>query len=303
VSRSSDYSEVTCLAREVYWLVTSRFYRRPMPVAASKRCRTYRFRLHPTVRQSRVLKSQPDLQCELYNAALEERIGAWAWEQRRVTYVEQTRMLKSLRGVRPEVLACGTTLCRGTLKRLDRAMAGYFGRLRRGDTPGFPRFRSEQRWDSMQWEDTAGWKLTDSHRLRLLGIGEIKMNYYRPITGTPKAITVKREGKKWWVSVRCVDVPAQPLPATGREVGVDLGVVNLVAMSEGEPQQGERFGGRAKQQLSEARRRLSRKQRGSNRRRRQVEVVAHRTSDATRPISSAVAWSTSTTSSCWKTCL
>jgi putative transposase len=113
----------------------------------------------------------------------------------------------------------------------------------------------------MQWEDTAGWKLTDSHRLRLLGIGEIKMNYYRPITGTPKAITVKREGKKWWVSVRCVDVPAQPLPATGREVGVDLGVVNLVAMSEGEPQQGERFGGRAKQQLSEARRRLSRKQR------------------------------------------
>ncbi|MGB7103311.1 MAG: transposase [Acidimicrobiales bacterium] len=188
--------------------------------------------------------------------------------------MDQCRTLTSLKEVRPEVVTCGVTLCRGTLKRLDRAFDGFFRRVQSGEPPGFPRFRSAHRWDSMQWEDYGGWKVTDDHRLRLLGIGEIKMNYYRPHKGTPKAITVKLEGKKWWVSVRCVDVPAKPLPKTGREVGIDLGVVNIVATSDGEPLLGEQFGSRAKKQLAEAQRQLATKQRGSNHRRRQVEVVA-----------------------------
>ena len=65
--------------------------------------------------------TQLDLQRELYNAALEERIGAWEWERRCVTYFDQTKTLTGLKEVRPDVVACGTTLCRGTLKRLDRA--------------------------------------------------------------------------------------------------------------------------------------------------------------------------------------
>jgi putative transposase len=92
--------------------------------------------------------------------------------------------------------------------------------------------------------------------------------------GVPKAITVKREGTKWWVSVRCVDVPALPLAPTGREVGVDLGIANLVATSDGELIVGEHFGSRARSQLALAQQSLATKQRGSNRRRRQVDVVA-----------------------------
>jgi putative transposase len=246
----------------------------PVSKDAIRRCRTYHYRLHPTARQTMALSHQLELQRELYNAALEERIGAWKRERRTVNYVDQCRTLTGLKDVRREVLDCGVTLCRGTLKRLDRAFDSFHRRVQRGEPPGFPRFRSVHRWDSLQWEDKGGWKLTDAHRLRLLGIGEIKMNYYRAHQGTPKAITVKREGKKWWVSVRCVDVPASPLPATGREVGIDLGVVNIITLSEGEPLLGEQFGSRSKTVLAEAQRSLARKQRGSVRRRRQVEVVA-----------------------------
>ncbi len=245
-----------------------------MPPVANRRCRTYRYRLYPTVRQTQALAAQLELQRELYNAALDERIGAWKWERRSVSYFDQCRTLTGLKEVRPEVLSGGVTLCRGTLKRLDRAFDGFFRRVQRGEPPGFPRFRSARRWDSLQWEDRHGWKLTDAHRLRLLGVGEIKMNYHRSHQGTPKAITVKREGRKWWVSVRCADVLASPLPPTGREVGIDLGVVNLVALSEGEPLLGEQFGSRSKARLAEAQRSLATKQRRSARRRRQVEVVA-----------------------------
>ena len=82
----------------------------------------------PTVRQRAALVGLLGLQCELYNAALEDRRGAWRWEHRSVSYVDQCRTLTHLRGVRPEVLAAGVKVCRGTLKRLDRAFAGFYRR-------------------------------------------------------------------------------------------------------------------------------------------------------------------------------
>ncbi len=246
-----------------------------MSKVSPKRCRTYRYRLHPTVHQSQALTSQLHYQCELYNAALEERKGAWNWEKRPVTYFNQCKTLTGLSDVRPEVISSGVTLCRGTLKRLDRAFAGFYRRVGTGENPGFPRFKSACRWDSLQWEDKGGWTVKGAERrLRLKGIGEVKMNYYRPFAGVPKVITVKREGTKWWVSVRCVDVPALPLAPTGQEVGVDLGVINLVALSDGELIEGSRFTARSSKRLADAQRRLANKQPGSNRRRRQVEEVA-----------------------------
>jgi putative transposase len=226
------------------------------------------------VKQTRALVSQLNYQRELYNAALEERIGAWEWERRSVSYFNQCKTLTGLFEVRPEVLRCGVVLCRGTLTRLDRALIAFFRRVKEGETPGFPRYKSAQRFDSLEWGDRSGWKLKpEVRRLRLLGIGEIKTNYHRPCVGVPKAITVKREGTKWWLTVHCVDVPANPLAPTGRKVGLDLGVANLVATSDGDLIVGDQFGARASEQLANAQRSLARKQRGSNRRRRQVDEV------------------------------
>jgi putative transposase len=239
------------------------------------RCRTYRYCLHPTVKQTHALTRLLNYQRELYNAALEERVGAWTWERRRVTYVDQCRTLTGLAEVRPEVLGSSVVLCRGTLKRLDRAFAGFFRRVKEGGAPGFPRFKSAPRFNSLQWEDRTGWKLKfEDRRLRLLGIGEIKTNVHRPYEGVPKAITVKREGTKWWLSVRCVDVPATPLAPTGRRVGLDLGVANLVVTSDGELLGNPRFAARAQARLAASQRALATKERGSTRRRRQVEEVA-----------------------------
>lgn len=236
--------------------------------------RSFRYQLRPTGRQTESLVALLDVQRELYNAALEERIGAWKWERRSVPYFDQCRTLTGLREVRPDVLAWGVIVCRGTLKRLDRAFAAFYRRCRTGETPGFPRFKGKHRWDSVQWEDTAGWKISDAGRLYLQGVGHVKVNLHRPLRGVPKAITVKREGRRWYVSIRCVDVPAQPLPTTGRAVGVDRGITALVATSDGELIANERFGQRAAKRLAKAQQDLARKKRGGGRRRRAVERVA-----------------------------
>jgi len=107
-----------------------------------------------------------------------------------------------------------------------------------------------------------------------MGIGGIKMRLHRPIRGTPKAITVRREGRRWWVTIRCVDVPGEPLPPTGRDVGIDLGVNVLVATSDGTLITNDRHAERAAHHLARAQQRLATKQRGSQHRHRAVERVA-----------------------------
>ena len=237
--------------------------------------RTNRYRLHPTKLQRLSLVKLQRLQCELYNAALEERIGVWKWERRSVTFFDQCRTLTGLKDVRPEVVSSGITVCRSTLMRLDRAYGAFYRRVRLGETPGFPRFKSSNRFDSLQWFDRGGWKVKFEHRrLYLKGIGEIKTNYHRPLLGEPKAITVKREGTKWWLCVHCINVPATPLARTGREVGIDLGVTHIIATSDGKRVLGEHFGSKAQHKLAKDQRSLAKKQRGSNRRRLQVEEVA-----------------------------
>ncbi len=239
------------------------------------RCRSYRYLLQPTVHQRADLERLLLNQCELYNAALEERQGAWTWERRSVSYVDQTRTLTTVRGARPEVLDHGVTVCRGTLKRLDRAFAAFYRRCRAGQAPGYPRFKSSQRWDSVQWEDRSGWRLDiENRRLRLLGIGNVKVRLHRAVRGTPKAITVAREGQRWWVTLRSVDVPAEPRPATGRQVGIDLGIVAQLATSDGEVVEEGRYGRRAAERLANAQRALKDKRRGSRRRQRAMDRVA-----------------------------
>jgi putative transposase len=239
------------------------------------RCRSFRYKLSPTARQESALVGLLGLQCELYNAALEERRGAWRWEHRSVSYVEQCRTLTGLRAVRPEVLAAGVTVCRGTLRRLDWAFAAFYRRAKAGQRPGYPRFRPLSRWDSLQWEDRNGWRLDKAaRRLHLHGVGALKVRLHRPLKGTAKAITVRREGRRWWVTIRCVDVPAEPLPATGRQVGIDLGVTVLVATSDGDLLANDRPSRRAAAQLASAQRALATKQRGSRHRRRAAERVA-----------------------------
>jgi putative transposase len=243
--------------------------------ALPKRCRTYRYRLHPTVRQTHALARQLNFQCELYNAALEERKGAWNWEKRSVTFFGQCEMLTGLIDVRPEVLSSGSLSVEGPLSASTGPSLVSIVVWGQARTPAFPASSRLGRWDSLQWEDRNGWTVKGAERrLRQCGIGEVKMNYHRTLAGVPKAITVKREGTKWWVSVRCVDVPATPLAPTGCEVGVDLGVLNLVALSDGELIEGSRFAARSSERLADAQRRLASKQRGSNRRSRQVGEVA-----------------------------
>jgi putative transposase len=193
--------------------------------------------LEPTVGQSVRLERLVDLQRELYNAALEERRGAWRWERRRVTKYEQYR---ELTGFGEVTGTYGVTVCRGTLNRLDEAFKGFFRRIRSGARAGFPRFKGRGRFRSLSWPDGSGWKLDKSNgehsgRLYLQGVGPLRVVGSRKIPpGVGKTLTVCRRGRRWEATVFVEIERPPPRAATGRAVGIDVGVVSLATTSDGE---------------------------------------------------------------------
>jgi putative transposase len=85
----------------------------------------------------------------LYNAALEERIGAWKLCRKSINYYDQANQLKAMRADGCLSLA-NFSCCQDVLRRLDKTFQAFFGRVKRGEKKvGYPRFRSSRRYDSI----------------------------------------------------------------------------------------------------------------------------------------------------------
>lgn len=243
--------------------------------------RAFTYRLHPTVKQSRAIASSIRLQCELYNASLEERVMTYKWHKRGVssakapTKFDQFRTLTGLFELRPELASFGVTVCRGTLTRLDEAFRGFFSRVEKGQAPGFPRFKSVARFDSLTWCDAKGWRLDEkTRRLYIQGVGHVKLNLHRPLAGTAKTLTIARRGAHLEATVFCAKVPKQLLPATGNMVGLDLGVGVLVAGSDGTLYDHPRHRRRLAPLLKKAQAERSRHTKGSSRHKKATTQIA-----------------------------
>ena len=143
-----------------------------------------------------------------------------------VRYGQQSAQLKDIRASDPDQGRWSFSSQQATLRRLDKAMAAFYRRCKAGQKrAGYPRFKALDRWDSVEWPkdgDGCRWK-PGTGRVHLQGVGHVKVHAHRAVEGRVKTISLKREGRRWYVVLSCDDVPARPLPATGRQVGVDVG--------------------------------------------------------------------------------
>jgi putative transposase len=114
----------------------------------------------------------------------------------------------------------------------------------------------------------------DNGFLVLSKIGRIAVRWSRPIEGTPKTVTISQEADGWYVCFSCADVPVQPLPTTGLETGIDLGIEAFATLSNGTRIFSPGWYRKAERALKTAQRRVSRRKKGSNRRRKAVTLLA-----------------------------
>lgn len=105
-------------------------------------------------------------------------------------------------------------------------------------------------------------------------IGRIAIHWSRPIEGTPKSVTISKEADGWYVCFSCADVPVKPFPPTGQETGIDLGIEALATLSDGARVFSPGWYRKAERALKTAHRRVTRRKKGSNRRRKAVALLA-----------------------------
>ena len=206
--------------------------------------KSFNYRLYPTKRQQRLLSEQLEELRWLWNTLLAERKQAWEERREAVDYYEQKAELPSLKAdLHPGLKQVHSQVAQDVALRLKKAMGAFFRRLKAGESPGYPRFRGQGRYDSLtypQWDN--GVKLSASgKRLLLSKVGDVKIILHRPFEGTPKTATIRRTATgKWYVTISCEWEPT-PLPATGRQVGIDVGLLTFATLSAGDEIANPRF--------------------------------------------------------------
>jgi putative transposase len=204
---------------------------------------------------------------ELYNAALQERREAWNRCQVSVNYITQANQLPEIKMLRPDVGGIHSQVLQDTLKRLQRAFENFFRRVKAGEKPGYPRFKGKDRYDSFTYPQD-GWKL-DGDKLWLSKIGSMRVRLSRPIEGIIKTVTIKREAGRWYIIFTC-EVDPEPLPMIGSMIAVDVNVENFLTTSDGEVVDNPRWYRKAEEFLAWCQHLVSRKTKGSKRRRKAV---------------------------------
>ncbi len=260
--------------------------------------KAFKYRLYPTSNQEQTLFWTLSRCRELYNAALSERKDSYQQYERSlllvnaqtrqviaatmvanqrvrsVSYYEQKRDLVEIKGIREEYQDIHSQVLQDVLLRLKRAFDGFFRRLDQGQDPGFPRFQGRNRYNSFTYPQAGGFSLTHDGRVYLSKIGSIKVKFHRPIEGVPKTCTIKYEAGQWYAVFSCEVEQPLPLPVGTSEVGVDLGVTHFAALSDGTFIESPRCYRKAQKKLERLQRALSRKKRGSHRRKKVVQAIA-----------------------------
>jgi putative transposase len=236
--------------------------------------KTFKYKLQPTSAQEQALAFVLRRCCELYNAALEERREAWRRRDVSITLADQSAQLPAIKGVRPEYGDIHSQVLQDVLTRLDRAFQAFFRRVKAGEKPGYPRFKPATRYTSFTYKQFGSGATLDDGFLVLSKIGRLALRWSRPIEGRPKTVTVSREADGWYVCFSCDEVPIKPLPATGQETGIDVGLESFATLADGTHIQTPGFYRRAQAYLRRCQRRVARRQKGSHRRKKAVVVLA-----------------------------
>ena len=199
--------------------------------------RSYTYRLYPSKAQSVVLTEMLGAFCDLYNAALQQRIEAYQRQHKMLRYLDQASELKAVRAVDERLAHFSYSAGQQVLRRLDKAFAAFFRRLKTKAKAGFPRFQPKHRFDSAEFRVGDGLTIRKSKRLGITGIpGEIKVKWHRdlPASARVSAAVLSRSAGTWFVCFQ-VTVPDQEgKPRDGAAVGIDVGLSSLIATSDGE---------------------------------------------------------------------
>jgi putative transposase len=237
--------------------------------------RVERIRLYPTPHQETSLAFMLDVTRQLYNALLEQRRDAYRRSRIALSAKQQYAELTVLRADDPRVRAVYRECQDAVLHRLELAYRAFFRRLKCGQSPGCPRFKSYRRWEQLEFPhgDRAlkfdAWQ----RKVRVPGVGWVKLRKGRMVPVFGRAWAVRKNGR-WYACFECERVVREDVLRRDGVLGIDRGAHVLAAASDGRLFANPRPLQRLRTTLERCQRAVSRKKRGGKNRRKAVGVLA-----------------------------
>jgi len=214
------------------------------------------YRLYPSASQEERLHYFRKLHKLLYNACVYQRKTEYQKFGNNVTYLEQQNILPAFKQEWVEYKELGSQALQATVKRVDFAFQRFFAGLGK-----YPKFKSSRYYRGWTYPAGSGWSshtTGDNGGLELTGIpGQIQMRGKARTWGNPTTCTIVWKQNKWYASIT---VNCEPVRETGiGAIGLDIGCLTAVAMSDGTKVDNPRFLATAQKQINKISKHLRRK--------------------------------------------
>jgi len=226
--------------------------------------KAFKYRFYPTPEQENLLRRTIGCTRLVYNRALAARTEAWYGQKKRIEYVESSAMLTQWKKQEDldflNEVSC-VPLQQG-LRHLQSAFSNFFaGRAQ------YPNFKKKRNGGSAEFTKSA-FKFRDGQVYLAKSAEPLAIRWSRklPEGAEPSTITVKVSPAGRWSVSLLVETEIEPLLESPNEIGIDLGVTSLVALSNGEKVVNPKGFKAKRRKLKKAQKALSRKQKGSNNR-------------------------------------
>lgn len=235
--------------------------------------KTFKYRIYPNKSQTKQLNSAINACRFVWNNFLGERKNLYETEKKSISKFDQMNRLPEMKKEFPFLKDAYSQSLQHIGTTLDLAFRAFFQRIKKGESPGYPRFKGVNRLSSINFTQYGrGCKITNG-KLAVSKIGDIKMIYHRELIGTPKTARIKRTATgKWFVTIVCEYDP-ETLPVNFNSVGIDLGISKFATLSDGKVIENPRFLKVEEEELKKAQSKTDKLKKGSVERRKARKVV------------------------------
>lgn len=241
------------------------------------------YKLYPSAQQELLLRELLRSHQTLYNAALQERSEAWSKAQKSISYADQCKSLTIIRQSLPEWTIPNCSSQQMTLRRLDKAFKAFFRRVKAGDEPGYPRFKSINRFPGFSFKKHGdGWHFTPGQdwkhgRLRISGVGHVRCRGRARQGGRICASDLMYRNGEWFLSLTVEPEKIERRRTAHSAVGADWGVESLLVLAHESGSSviaNPRWHRNSEAVITALQQALSRKKRGSQRRKKAARQLA-----------------------------
>lgn len=239
---------------------------------------SYKFRLYPNKQQEALIQKTFGCVRYVYNYFLSERKRRYEESGEKMGFYSCCKELTTLKHSPDTEWLCepDKNALQYAIKDLDQAFQNFFRRCKKGEKPGYPKFKAKKnRHNSYKTGNFAKEIEVFSNSVKLPKLGKVKCRVSREVKGRILNATISQAPSgKYFVSICCADVKIDMYKSTGATIGLDMGLKEFAISSDGTTYENPRYFHKSEKRLARLQRGLSRKPKDSKRREKARIAVA-----------------------------